>query len=141
MERNGPCGRVTKSAGIAAAANRSLSGRERAGEQADKPGGDRDQDHLAEGQVPPAALDHRGLRAGIPGDPEQEADHGAPEKAGDHAAERIARHGDVDPDGEIVDVLRERLRRQVGPDRSRDICPDEQADLVLALLSSAGVRR
>jgi hypothetical protein len=51
---------------------------------------------------------------------------------GEHVTLR-ARSGDVDEDGEIVDLY-ERLRRAIGPDRSDDIDPMSQMGLTLNML-------
>jgi hypothetical protein len=47
-----------------------------------------------------------------------------------------ARSGDVDDDGEIVDLY-ERLRRAIGPHRSDDIDPMSQMGLTLNMLLGA----
>jgi hypothetical protein len=60
--------------------------------------------------------------------------------AGTH--ESRSQHGDVNPLGDLVDLAdrRRRLREQVGPDRSVEIDPDEQAELALELLADCRER-
>jgi hypothetical protein len=95
---------------------------------------DRDDERRAEVEVPPAALESGDLRGRVVGDRDEQTEARAGEEAEDvrcgaiHGATLRLSHGDVDPDGEVVDRLRPALCR----DSPLDL--DEHLRVVLRML-------
>lgn len=140
MERNGPSGRVTNSGTVGPATALQPGHDHEAGDQA---GDQADRHGRAEVRARAALrlLNERvAVRVDERGDDRaaERAEHGAAEHdEQQHGASLTGLAGDVDPSGDVVDELMERLR--VGwPDSP--IHPEWQADLVASLLRGRGIR-